>query len=90
MDKKDKRKNIFITGLTSLFTDISSEMIYPIIALYLKALGGSPALLGIIEGVAESTASLLKVFSGALADRIGRRKPLAIAGYSFSVIGKIS
>ncbi len=89
MDKKDKRKNIFITGLTSLFTDISSEMVYPIIALYLKALGGSPAILGIIEGVAESTASILKVFSGALADRIGKRKPLAIAGYFLSTIGKI-
>jgi MFS family permease len=89
MDKKNKRKNILITGLTSLLTDISSEMIYPIIALYLKALGGSPAILGVIEGVAESTASILKVFSGAFADRIGKRKPLAIAGYSFSVIGKV-
>jgi MFS family permease len=89
MDKKNKRKNILITGLTSLLTDISSEMIYPIIALYLKALGGNPAILGIIEGVAESTASILKVFSGAFADRIGKRKPLAIAGYSLSVIGKV-
>jgi len=68
MAEKNKRKNILITGLTSLLTDISSEMIYPIIALFLKALGGSPAILGIIEGVAESTASILKVFSGAFAD----------------------
>ncbi|MCX6090716.1 MAG: MFS transporter [Candidatus Atribacteria bacterium] len=89
MTKNDKSKNIIITGLTSLLTDISSEMIYPIIALYLIALGGGPAVLGMIEGVAESTASILKVFSGALADHIGKRKPLAIMGYSFSSIGKI-
>ncbi len=80
--------NIIITGLTSLFTDISSEMIYPIISLYLLALGSSPALIGLIEGIAESTASVVKVFSGALSDRIRKRKSLAILGYAFSPIGK--
>lgn len=81
-------RNIIIAGLTSLFTDISSEMIYPIISLYLLALGSGPALIGMIEGIAESTASIVKVFSGAWSDRISRRKPLAILGYSFSTIGK--
>jgi MFS family permease len=81
--------NIIITGLTSLFTDISSEMIYPIISLYLLALGSSPALIGFIEGIAESTASIVKVFSGAISDRIRKRKSLAILGYAFSPIGKI-
>ncbi len=80
--------NIIITGLTSLFTDISSEMIYPLISLYLLALGSSPALIGLIEGFAESTASIVKVFSGALSDRIRKRKSLAILGYAFSPIGK--
>ncbi len=80
--------NIIITGLTSLFTDISSEMIYPIISLYLLALGASPALIGFIEGIAESTASIVKVFSGALSDRMRKRKSLAILGYAFSPIGK--
>ncbi len=80
--------NIIVTGLTSLFTDISSEMIYPIISLYLLALGSSPALIGLIEGIAESTASVVKVFSGAISDRIRKRKSLAILGYAFSPIGK--
>ncbi len=79
---------MWITGLTSFFTDISSEMVYPIISLYIKALGGGAVALGFIEGLAESTASILKVFSGAISDRIGKRKPLAISGYSLSALGK--
>jgi MFS family permease len=80
--------NIIIAGFTSLFTDISSEMIYPIISLYLLALGSGPALIGLIEGVAESTASIVKVFSGAISDKIKKRKSLAILGYAFSPVGK--
>lgn len=80
--------NVLVTGFTSLFTDISSEMIYPIISLYLLALGTGPELIGFIEGIAESTASLVKVFSGAWSDRLSRRKPLAILGYAFSPVGK--
>ncbi len=86
---QDKGKNIVITGLTSLFTDVSSEMVYPIIALYLQALGTGMVTLGAIEGVAESTASLLKIFSGTFADWTGKRKPLTIFGYSLSAVGKI-
>lgn len=82
-------RNIFITGVTSLLTDVSTEMVYPILALYLRALGGSVLALGTIEGVAESIASLLRVFSGALADWMGKRKPLAILGYALSSTGKI-
>ncbi len=83
-----RKANVWITGLTSFFTDVSSEMVYPIISLYIKALGGGAIALGFVEGLAESTASLLKVFSGALSDKLGRRKPLAISGYSFSALGK--
>lgn len=83
-------KNVVILGLVSLLTDISSEMIYPLVPLYLTAvLGASPSILGLIEGIAESLASLLKVFSGRISDRFERRKPLAIAGYGLSAAGKV-
>ncbi len=81
--------NIIILGLTSFFTDISSEMVYPLIPFFLTStLGASPAVLGMIEGVAESIASLLKVVSGYVSDKFRNRKVLAIAGYSSSTIGK--
>ncbi len=83
--------NIIITGLTSFLTDISTEMVYPLLPLFLTTrLGATPAIVGIIEGIAESLASILKVFSGALSDRTGKRKPLAIGGYSFSMLGKVA
>ncbi len=82
--------NVIILGIVSLLTDISTEMVYPLVPLYLTAkLGASPAIVGLIEGVAESTASLLRVFSGYISDLVGRRKPLAILGYGSSTIGKI-
>lgn len=81
--------NIVILGLVSLLTDISSEMVYPLLPLYLTArLGASPTIVGLIEGIAESLASLLKVFSGYISDSLGKRKPLALLGYSSSTIGK--
>ncbi len=77
-------------GLVSLLTDVSSEMVYPLIPLYLTAvLGASPGVLGIIEGVAESLASLLKIFSGQISDRFEKRKPLTIVGYGLSALGKV-
>lgn len=82
--------NVIILGITSFLTDISSEMVYPLIPLFLTSrLGASPAIVGIIEGVAESLASILKVFSGYISDKAGKRKPLAIAGYASSTIGKV-
>lgn len=83
-------RNIIIVGLVSLLTDISSEMIYPLVPLYLTAvLGATPGILGIIEGIAESLASLLKIFSGRISDRFEKRKPVAIAGYGLSAVGKV-
>ncbi|OLC31423.1 MAG: MFS transporter [Armatimonadetes bacterium 13_1_40CM_64_14] len=82
--------NIIILGLASLLTDISTEMVYPLLPMFLtQTLGASPAILGFIEGIAESVASLLRVFSGYISDRLGRRKPLAIAGYAASTLGKV-
>lgn len=82
-------KNIILLGLTSLLTDISSEMVYPLIGLYLASLNTSFAVIGLIEGIAESVASVLKVFSGNISDRFNRRKPFVTAGYSCSALGKI-
>jgi len=81
--------NVIMLGITSLLTDISSEMVYPLIAVYLTTLGATPAIIGLIEGLAESTASLLKVFSGYFSDKIKKRKPFTIFGYSFSGLGKL-
>jgi hypothetical protein len=68
-------RNIILLGLVSFFADISSEMVYPIIPLYLtSAFGATPVLIGVVEGVAESLASLLKVFSGILLINIKTRK----------------
>ncbi|MDQ7837583.1 MAG: MFS transporter [Thermodesulfobacteriota bacterium] len=82
-------KNVFITGLVSFFMDVSSEMIYPLVPLFLSnVLGANKSLIGLIEGIAESTASLLKVFSGWFSDRIGRRKGLMAAGYAISTLSR--
>lgn len=84
-------KNVFFLGIVSFFTDVSSEMIYPLIPMFLKSvIGASFGMIGLIEGLAESTASLLKVFSGYLSDRLKRRKPLVVLGYSVSTIAKPS
>ncbi len=82
-------KNIFFTGLVSFFMDMSSEMIYPLVPIFLASvLGVNKSLIGLIEGIAESSASLLKVFSGWFSDRIGNRKNLMIAGYAISTLSR--
>jgi len=81
--------NVVALGLVSLFTDISTEMMLGILPLFLVYdLGASAAVLGVIEGIAESTASLLKMASGWLSDRYGKRKPWLTLGYSFSTFIK--
>ncbi len=78
-------RNVWVAGLASLFTDISSEMIVPVLPLFLTGvLAASPASVGLIEGVAEATASLLKVVSGWWSDRVRRRKPFMLFGYGLS------
>jgi len=86
-------RNVVLAGFTSFFTDISTEMIYPLIQAFVSMIMGSQKallgpILGIIEGVAESTASLLKVFFGYYSDRIQKRKLPAILGYSTSAFAK--
>ena len=88
--KKFVLSNVILLGLVSFFTDISTEMIYPILPLYLvTVLGATPVIVGVIEGIAESLASLLKVFSGMASDKYGHKKHLAFAGYSTSLISKV-
>ena len=82
-------RNVWIVTATSLLTDISSEMIVYLIPLFLSnVLGVRTAIIGLIDGVAETTASLLKIYSGALSDKLGKRKWLTVAGYSLSAIAK--
>lgn len=83
------QKNIFFAGLVSFFMDVSSEMVYPLVPLFLaNVLGVNTFLIGLIEGIAESTASLLNVFSGWWSDKIRKRKALMIAGYSISTLSR--
>jgi MFS family permease len=74
-------RNIYAFGATSFLNDTASEMAYWVLPAFLASLGAGPAQLGIIEGVAESVASFAKLFSGYLADRVRRRKPIVVAGY---------
>jgi MFS family permease len=79
--------NIILLGLVSFFTDIGTQMIYPVLPLYLTAvLGATPAVIGIIEGVAESLASILRLFSGVIADKYNNKKQLAFVGYLGSFV----
>ena len=82
-------RNVWITALTSFLTDVSSEMIFNLIPLFLaNVLGASTAIIGLIDGLAETTSSLLKGVSGWLSDRLRQRKRLAVVGYAISAIAK--
>jgi len=81
--------NVLILGVVSLFADMSTEMIYPFVPLFLiNVLGASFIDVGTIEGIAESTASIFKVVSGYISDKFGKRKPLVYSGYGISAIAK--
>jgi len=83
-------QNVFILGLVSFFNDMASEMVYPIVPIFLTSiLKVSTPIVGLIEGIAEATAAIGKFIFGYLSDKIGSRKPFVIAGYSFSTISKI-
>ena len=82
-------RNVTFLGVVSGLTDISSEMLYPIVPVFLTSVLGAPMqIVGLIEGLAESTASLLKIAGGRLSDHYGKRKPFVVAGYSLSAISK--
>lgn len=78
-------RNVLILGFVSFFTDVASEMVIPLLPIFLTSVLGATALaVGWIEGLADATASLLKLLSGRWSDRLGRRRPLVIAGYTLS------
>ena len=84
---KNIPRNVWILGFVSLFTDTASKIIQSLLPLFLvSVLGVNLITIGTIEGIAESTASILKIFSGALSDYWGKRKQLAIAGYGLSAL----
>jgi len=86
---KDLPRNVWAVGFTSFFMDISSEMVINILPLFLSnVLGVQTSIIGLIEGVAEATASILKLFSGWLSDKMGGRKWLAVIGYGLSAVSK--
>jgi len=90
MDMKSKiPRQVFILGMVSLFTDIASEMLYPVTPIFLTAvLGSSMAVVGIIEGIAEFIAGLLKGYFGKLSDKVGKRSIFIMMGYGLSAISK--
>lgn len=81
-------RSIWILSLISLFTDMASEMLYPIMPIYLKTIGFSILLIGILEGVAEAVAGLSKGYFGKLSDQTGKRIPFVQTGYLLSAISK--
>ena len=82
-------QGVWTLGFVSMFMDVSSEMIHSLLPLFLvTGLGASVALVGVMEGAAEATAAIVKIFSGWLSDRIGHRKWLAVAGYGLGALTK--
>jgi MFS family permease len=82
-------RGVWVLGFVSLLMDVSSEMIHSLLPLFMvTVLGASALTVGVIEGIAESTALLVKVFSGVLSDRLGRRKELAVFGYALGALTK--
>ena len=82
------RHNVYFLGVTSLFNDMATEMAYWVLPAFLMSLGAGPAALGLIEGIAESVASIGKLFSGYLADTYPRRKPIVVFGYALANVVK--
>jgi len=82
-------RNTFLLALASLFADISTEMLYPILPIFLtQTLKASGSVVGLIEGVAGATQNIVQGFSGALSDKLQRRKPVALVGYFLAALGK--
>src|SRR5258706_14886008 len=80
---------VWVLGLVSLFMDLSSEPIHALLPLYMTTtLGLGVAMVGLVDGIAEATANITKIFSGYLSDRLGRRKPLILLGYGLAAASK--
>jgi MFS family permease len=81
--------NTFLLAFASLFADISTEMLYPILPIFLtQTLKASGSVVGLVEGIAEATQHIVQGFTGWLSDKLHRRKPIALVGYSLAAIAK--
>jgi MFS family permease len=88
-DTRRLRPQVVLLGLVSLLNDSASEMIYPLLPVFLTStLGATPLIVGLIEGSADALASILKLFAGAMSDRMPRRKPLIVAGYALAAASR--
>src|SRR6478609_11904119 len=85
---KNISRKVWILSIVSMFTDISTEVLYPITPIYLKSIGFSIMLIGILEGVAEATTGLSKGYFGKFSDNSGKRVPFVRLGYSLSALSK--
>src|SRR6516225_12015835 len=87
--KPDLPRSVWALGFVSMLMDVSSEMIHSLLPVFVVSiLGVSVTALGLLEGIAEATVNIIKIFSGALSDWSGKRKPLALAGYSMAALTK--
>src|SRR5690349_15087142 len=82
-------RTVVALGVTSLLMDVSSELVHSLLPVFMTSvLGAGMLAVGVVEGIAEATASIVKMFSGALSDRLGRRKPLVVLGYALAAVSK--
>ena len=81
--------NVLLLGLVSFFADVSGEMMTPVLPLFIAALGGSGVVVGFIGGLGDAVANIVKIFSGYIADRTGRRKELIAIGYGIPFFAKL-
>lgn len=90
MQRSKLKPQVFLLGLAALLNDSASEMLYPLLPVFLTTtLGATPAAVGLIEGAADGLASILKYFSGSLSDRMPKRKPFIVSGYSLAAISRL-
>ena len=90
MQRAKLKPQVILLGFAALLNDAASEMIYPLLPVFLTAtLGASPAILGVIEGAADGLSSILKYFAGAWSDRASRRKPLVVSGYTLAAVSRV-
>jgi len=81
--------NVWVVTATSFLTDVSSEMIFNLVPLFLaNVLNAGMAVIGLVDGLAETTASLMKIYAGGLSDKLGQRKGLTVLGYAISTVSK--
>ncbi|MFN2442579.1 MAG: MFS transporter, partial [Thermoanaerobaculia bacterium] len=83
-------KTVYLLGLASLLNDASSDIIYPLLPIFLSTtIGAGPAVIGLIEGAADAISSILKLLAGSWSDRTGKRKPFVVGGYGLAGLSRL-